>query len=147
VINLWHVSQAFPVTTSKVDPASIPAATTFIGTAQTGGIALALVSSTSILVNLATNRLMPLFPSHGREDVVNAISGVDSGLFDELNAEQRVEALNRVNSAIQDVYYLAVACGALLIILALCMKREMIQSRALPSQERAGEETEKSEQP
>jgi hypothetical protein len=135
------------VTTSKVDPSSVPAATTFIGTAQTGGIALALVSATSTLVNLAANRLMPLFPSHPREDVVNAISGVGSGLFEELSAVQREDALNRVNSAIQDVYYLAVASGALLIFLALCMKREMIQSRALPSQERAREETEKNEQP
>jgi hypothetical protein len=90
---------------------------------------------------------MPLFPSRPREDVVNAISGVGSGLFEELSAVQREDALNRVNSAIQDVYYLAVASGALLIFLALCMKREMIQSRALPSQERAREETEKNEQP
>jgi hypothetical protein len=73
---------------------------------------------------------MKLLPSHPREAIVNAVSGVNSALIDSLSPKRREQAIERVNSAIQDVYLISVVGGALLIVLALCMKRENLPGSA-----------------
>ncbi|KAK5162983.1 uncharacterized protein LTR77_011038 [Saxophila tyrrhenica] len=118
---------AFSVAQCKVKKSEdIPAATTFIGTAQVGGVSIGLVTSNSIFVNLATNRLVDIFPDSPRNEVVNAVTGADSLLLETLAPAARRHALELVKSAVQDVYWLVVGSGVVLVVLALCMKRERL---------------------
>lgn len=71
--------------------------------AQLGGIVLALGMAGAIFVNEATGGLVKLFPDIPRSEVVNAIAGTSSDLFDTLSDDQQTAALAIIVATIDNV--------------------------------------------
>ena len=122
-----YAQTSFSVAQNKTEPSLIPAATAFIGIAQLGGINLCLTISNSIFLNRATNKIAAILPNQPRQDIVNAVSGAGSSFFESLSRSLREQVLSQVVAAIQEVYYMVIAAGALSVVLSVLMKRERLK--------------------
>ncbi len=120
-------SQAgFPIAQVKVAPEMISHAVAFIGVAQVGGIALALMMSNSIFLNEATNKISVILPEVSRLMVQQAISGAGGSFFETLNAQDRASVLDAIVHSIDNVFILVITAGAMVVVLSLFMKRERL---------------------
>lgn len=120
---------AYSIAPAKVhDAGDIPAAVAFINVAQIGAIVIALTISGTIFQNLSFNgltealRSLNLSPS----DIRSAISGSQSTVMQNLDPVSKAAALNVITAAINRVYLLVVAAGALGLVCSLALKREKL---------------------
>ncbi|KAL8951373.1 MAG: hypothetical protein Q9222_002650 [Ikaeria aurantiellina] len=120
------VQASFAVAQAKVTPEDIPLTVAFLGCGQITGITLALTISHSIFLNQATDRLAELVPQIPRKTVQQAITGVDSSLFNTLATGVRAEVLQAIVQSINRVYPMVICAGGVAIILSLIMKRERV---------------------
>ena len=120
------VQASFAVSQGKVRKKDIALTTALMGCGQITGIVLALTVSNTIFLNQATARISLLLPQFPRRVVQNAISGTDSTIFRTLDSSSKTQVLNAITQSIKEVYLMAIAASALIIMLSLFLKREKL---------------------
>jgi MFS family permease len=118
----------YSVAAAKVKPQDVPAAIGFINTAQLGSIVIALSISGSVFQNVAFKNLKDALSEKGFsiQDIRGAIAGTQSAIFESGSHEIRDMAINAIIDAMDKVYALVIAAGALALVVSLFMKREKL---------------------
>ena len=80
----------------------------------------------AIFLNLAENAITDLLPGVAKADVQAAITGVGGAFLKTLDPEMQRRVLNAIVVAIQRVFVLGIAAGAVAVVLALGMSRAAI---------------------
>ena len=124
-----YAQTSFTVAQAKAGPKAVGAATAFIGFAQLGGTNLCLTISNSIFLNQATDKIAATLPGSNKSDIVPAVSGAGSSLFQSLSADARESVLIQITAAIRQVFYMVVAAGALSMFLSILLKRERLHHK------------------
>ena len=118
------VQAAFSVAQAKVGKIKIPEAIGFITLGQILGATISLAIADSIFLNDAARGIAALVPTASQTEVFNAVSGAGSTLIQDLDPATRVQALNIIVTSMSRVYIMPMTAGALMVVLALGMKRE-----------------------
>jgi len=120
-------SQAsFPIAQAKVGPHQISAATGFIGSAQVGGMAIALSVSNAIFLNEATTKISAALPNAHPESVRAAVSGADGAFLQTLSGDDRNKVLNAIVDSIRNVFIMVIVAGVLTVCTSVFMKRDKL---------------------
>lgn len=121
---------AYTVVASKVRPAEVNDALSFINISQLGGIMHALAISGTVYQNVAASGLRSVFEAAGlnfsNSDVSSAVAGSRSVVFADLTPEVRVLAIDAIVIAIQRVWVLLIAAGAFAVICSMLMRLEKL---------------------
>ncbi|KAK3305036.1 putative MFS transporter [Chaetomium strumarium] len=127
-IGMTAYQAAYSVVPAKVSPDDVAAVTQFINIAQQGSILVALAICSTIFQNSAQDRLLSiLIPAgYSEVDVTAAIAGAKSAVLQSAPPDVRRAALDVLVEAIDGAYTLIIVSGGLLVICALCMKRERV---------------------
>lgn len=120
------IQASFSVAQAIVEPHNIPNAVGFISLGQVSGLTIALAIVNSVLVNGAQDRLTKILPSLSKDAVQGAIAGVNSMIFDGLDAEKQREVLDAIVKSICDTYGTTIAAGALVIVMSVFMSRQRL---------------------
>ena len=128
----------FTVAQAKVEAKDVPRATTFIGVGQMAGNALAIGTSTSIFVNLATTQINRILPQANSADVQASIAGSDASFVQSLSPGVREQVLDAVSSTISSVFAMVLTAGALALVLSLFIRREWLFAPAKVQQDQEG---------
>jgi Major Facilitator Superfamily len=120
------VQASFSVAQSKVSTDDIPSVVGFIASAQILGITMALAIANTVFLNDAARKIAVILPNAPVQEVKAAIAGVGSSFFNTLSPDVRQNVLHAIVKAMDNVYILVVTAGALTVILALFMKREVL---------------------
>jgi hypothetical protein len=117
---------AYSVAAAKVKPEDVPAVTGFINTAQLGSIVIALAIAGSVFQNVAFKNLQEALGDKGftAQDLRGAIAGTKSAIFESGSPAVREAAIGAIIKAMDKVYALMIAAGALILVSSLFMKRE-----------------------
>lgn len=116
------IQASFSVAQAKVPASRASDAASFIALAQNLGIVLALAISGAVFQNRALDELQKLLPQMTRSELRGAITGSNSGVFEQIPAATRERVLHAVVDAMSRTYYLTVAAGALTIVGSLFLK-------------------------
>ena len=130
------VNAPFAIAQWLVPPEEIALAVGFITCAQVAGVTISLGMANAIFLNLAENAITDLLPGVAKADVQAAITGVGGAFLKTLDPEMQRRVLNAIVVAIQRVFVLGIAAGAVAVVLALGMSRAAI---ALGGPERVAE--------
>lgn len=120
------VNAPFAIAQWLVPPEEIALAVGFITCAQVAGITIALGVANAVFLNLAENSIADLLPGVAKADVQAAISGVGGAFLRTLDPEMQRKVRGAVVVAIQRVFVLGIAAGAVAVVLALGMSRAAI---------------------
>lgn len=101
--------------------------------AQIGGQVISLGIADQIYQSTAVNKLSVVLAGKGYSqlEIESAVAGAQSKVFEELTGELRVEAVNAVAAAMRLTFVMIPIAGAVLLIAALCMKREKLFGKAV----------------
>ena len=139
------VNAPFAIAQWLVPPEEIALAVGFITCAQVAGVTISLAVANAVFLNLAENSITNLLPGVAKAEVQAAITGVGGAFLRTLDPEMQREVLEAILGAIQRVFVLGIAAGAVAVVLALGMSRAPI---ALGGPERVAgfiEETDREE--
>jgi MFS family permease len=119
---------AYSIAAAKVAPHEIPAAIGFINIAQIGAVVIALTISGAVFQNVAFHKLEEALAGKGFsvQEVRGAIAGTQSAVFRSGTPEVREAAVKAIIEAMDKVYALVIAAGALMLVSSLFMKRERL---------------------
>lgn len=121
---------AYSIGPAKVIPAweDIPPVILFINIAQIGGIVHSLAISGVIFQNYAFRYVSAAVKDlHlSAEQIRSAIAGTNSAIFDMMTPEQQYLAIGGIVNAMQKVYILIAAGGALCAVCGALMRREKL---------------------
>ena len=119
---------AYSIAPAKVDPTKVPAAIGFINIGQIGAIVMALTISGTIFQNVAYKNLASILAGSGvsESDIRSAVAGADSSFFRTLPPQTHAAALDGIVNAIDKVWILVVAAGALGFICSWFLRREKL---------------------
>ena len=119
---------AYSIAAAKVAPHEIPAAVGFINIAQIGSIVIALTISGAVFQNAAFHNLEEALAGRGFsvQEIHGAIAGTQSAIFRSGTPEVRAAAVEAIIQAMDNVYVLVIAAGALMLVSSLFMKREKL---------------------
>lgn len=120
------VQASFAVAQAKVAAHAMHDALALIMCAEYCGLSLTLAIANSVFLNEAQDGIQALLPAAPLHEIQATISGVGTGLVASLSAQQREEVLAQITDAIGNVYGMAVAAGAMTLVLSLTMKRERL---------------------
>ena len=122
------VQSAYPIAAAKVSPQEIPAVIGFINIAQIGSIVIALTVSGAVFQNVAFQNLEEALAGEGFsvQEIHGAIAGTQSAIFRNGTTAVRVAAVEAIIQAMDKVYVLVIAAGALMLLSSLFMKREKL---------------------
>ncbi|OQU94038.1 hypothetical protein CLAIMM_00458 [Cladophialophora immunda] len=129
------MQSAYSVAATKVPPHETAAAIGFINVAQTGTIVVALAIAGSVFQNVAFDNLKRGLAGvsggtnatrYSDAEIRNAIAGTQSVIFQQGNAEVREAAVGAIIGAIDSVYIMGIAAGAVTLVAALLMRRERL---------------------
>ncbi|KAI9782502.1 MAG: hypothetical protein M1839_004988 [Geoglossum umbratile] len=121
-----YIQASFSVAQSKVSPAEIPSVVGFISSAQILGITISLAIGNTVFLNDAARKIAVILPNAAVADVKAAIAGVGSSFFKTLTPDVRQSVLHAIVKAMDNVYILVITAGALTVVLAATMKREVL---------------------
>ncbi|KAK7748155.1 hypothetical protein SLS53_001410 [Cytospora paraplurivora] len=101
--------------------------------AQIGGQVISLGIADQIYQSTAVNKLSAVLAGKGysKLEIESAVAGAQSKVFEELTGELRDEAVNAVAAAMRLTFVMIPIAGAVLLIAALCMKREKLFGKAV----------------
>ena len=110
----------------KIEPKHVPAAIGFINMAQLGGTTIALTIAGQIFQSFSVKNVKKALEDliFSDRDVHTAIAGVQSDLLASVPLEVRDHVLDGIVNAVDKVYLLIVAGGAVMLICSLFLKRE-----------------------
>lgn len=119
---------AYSVATAKVEPMHVPAVIGFINMAQLGGTTIALTIAGQIFQSFSFKNVKSALQGldFSDEEVHAAIAGVQSNLLANVPPEVRVHVLEGIVKAVDKVYLLVVAGGALTLVCSVFLKREKL---------------------
>lgn len=123
------VQAGFQVGTLVVkDPADIGHVISMQNISQIGGQALCLVIAGQIFQSVATSKLKAVLAGLGYTDadIQSAVAGSRSSLFESLQGDLRDRAIYAITEAVQATYVPVIVGGALIIVVAACMRREKL---------------------
>jgi len=118
----------YAVAQAKVPPQKISYAISFMNVAQIGSIVLALAIAGAVYQNVGIQKLSSALAGQGFsiDDIKNAVSGTQSAIFQQGSPEVKAAALQALIQAMNKVFALIIAAGALSIVSSLGMKREKV---------------------
>ena len=125
----------YSIAAAKVNPHEVPAAIGWVNLSQIGSIVISLTMAGSIFQNLAFSKLQAALTGYGYPDseIRNAVAGTQSVIFAEGSQEVRRLALGAIIAAMDRVFVLVIAAGAVTLVSALLMKRERLFMSGLAS--------------
>lgn len=119
---------AYSVAPAKLSPNEVPAAVGFINLAQIGSIVISLTIAGSVFQNTAFKNLQIALAPYDipLQEIRSALAGTQSAVFVSGNVEIKAAAIRAIVQAMDKVYALVIAAGAVSIVSALAMKREKL---------------------
>ncbi|KAI9676065.1 MAG: hypothetical protein M1817_000808 [Caeruleum heppii] len=111
---------------ASVSPEELPLAVAYTNIAQIGGITVSLTVANSIFLNLATSKIGGILVGVDRATVQSTITGRGSEYLRSLSEEVQAQVLHSVVDSIGKTYAVAVAAGAVGLILSFGMKWERL---------------------
>ncbi|KAI1095727.1 MFS general substrate transporter [Rostrohypoxylon terebratum] len=123
---------SFTVSSLTLPPEDAGAGISLQNVAQIGGQVIALAVAGQIYQSTATRNLSATLAGHGfsEQDIFDAVAGAQSTLFQELNGELRIKAIEAITGAMQMTVVMVPVAGGVMLIAALCMKREKLFGKA-----------------
>ncbi|KAK7707840.1 hypothetical protein SLS64_005057 [Diaporthe eres] len=123
----------YTVATLTTKPEDAGAALSMQNVSQIGGQVIALAVSGQIYQSTAIRNLSSALAGNGfaQEEIQGAVAGARSVLFQELEGELRDRALVAVTEAMQMTFVLVPVAGAVMLVAAVCMKRERLFGRVV----------------
>ncbi|CAI6297767.1 unnamed protein product [Periconia digitata] len=103
-------------------------ALTMQNVSQLGGQVISLAIGGQIFQSTAVRNLRSVLAGQNfsEEDIRSAVSGVQSRVLEEVHGELREEVVLALVSAMQKVFILIPVAGAVMLVAALCMKRDKL---------------------
>jgi hypothetical protein len=122
------LQSAYSIAAAKVPPQEIPAAIGFINHAQLGSIVIALSISGTVFQNTALRNLRTALAGSGfsEEEIVSAVAGTQSTVFQHGSSAVKAAALKAIIQAMDNVFVLVIAAGTLVLLSSIFMKRERL---------------------
>lgn len=120
------VNAPFAIAQWLVPPEEIALAVGFITCAQVAGVTISLAVANGVFLNLAENSITALLPGVAKADVQAAITGVGGAFLRTLDPTMQKRVLEAIVVAIQRVFILGIAAGAVAVVLSLAMSRAAI---------------------
>jgi MFS family permease len=122
------LQSAYSIAAAKVLPQEIPAAIGFINHAQLGSIVIALSISGTVFQNTALSKLRTALAGSGfsEEEIASAVAGTQSAVFQHGSSAVKAAALKAIIQAMDNVFVLVIAAGALVLVSSIFMKREKL---------------------
>lgn len=118
----------YTVATLTLRPEDAGAGLSLQNVAQIGGQVIALAVAGQVYQSSAITNLSGVLAGHGfsDEEIHGAVAGAQSTVFDELQGELRGKAIEAVTKAMQMTFVLVPVAGGVMLIAAMCMKREKL---------------------
>jgi MFS family permease len=122
------VQAGYVIAQAKVSTLEDSAIISFMNIAQIGSIVLALTIAGSVFQNVAIHKLTVALAGHGYtlDQIKSAVAGTQSVILQRGSAEVRKLALGALIGAMDQVFAMVIAAGALAIIVGLLMKKEKV---------------------
>lgn len=100
---------------------------------QIGGQVIALAIADQIYQSTAINNLSVVLEGQGysEAEIRSAVAGAQSTIFQELTGELRDRAVQAIAASMRLTFVMLPVAGAVLLIAALCMKREKLFGKAV----------------
>ncbi len=123
----------YSIAAAKVKPEEIAAAIGFINVAQIGSIVISLTIAGSVFQNLAFSNLQSALAEYGfsEPELRSAVAGTQSEVFRRGSEEVRDLAVKAIIKAMDSVFVLTIAAGAVTLVSSLFMKREKLFMQAV----------------
>ncbi|EKG09516.1 Major facilitator superfamily [Macrophomina phaseolina MS6] len=123
----------YTVATLTLKPEDAGAGLSMQNVSQIGGQVIALAVAGQIYQSTAIRNLSAVLAGHNFSDkeIRGAVAGAQSTLFEELNGEMREKGIEAVTKAMQMTFVLVPVAGGVMLIAALCMKREKLFGKAV----------------
>lgn len=127
------MQSGYSIAAAKVKPDEVSAAIGFINISQIGSIVISLTIAGSVFQNLAFNNLQTALAGHGFTDgqIRSALAGTQSVIFQQSNEQVRQQAIDAIIKAMDSVFILPIAAGALAIVCSILMRREKLFMQAV----------------
>lgn len=118
----------YAVASLVVDPKDIGDAISLQNFSQIGSNLISLVIAGQVFQSVAVRNLEKVLDgtSFSHKEIVDAVSGAQSTLFQQLSGELRDQAVNAITQAIQKALILLPVGGGVILLAALIMKRERL---------------------
>lgn len=126
------MTMGYTVATLTLEAEDVAAGLNMQNVAQIGGQVIALAVAGQIYQSTGQRNLEAALAGHGFsvEEIRGAMAGVQSALFEKLEGPLREKAIVAITDAMQMTMVLVPVSGAVLILAALCMKRERLFDKA-----------------
>lgn len=123
----------YTVATLTTKPEDAGAGLSMQNVSQIGGQVIALAVAGQIYQSTAMRNLSAVLAGNGFSDqeVRGAVAGAQSTLFEKLDGELRNKAIAAVTDAMKMTFVLVPVAGGVMLIAALCMKREKLFGKAV----------------
>ena len=123
----------YTVATLTLKPKDTGAGLSMQNVSQIGGQVIALAVAGQIYQSTAVRNLSTVLAGNGfsNQDIRGAVAGTQSTLFETLDVELRNKAIVAVTEAMQMTFVLVPVAGGVMLIAALCMKREKLFGKAV----------------
>ena len=125
------VNAPFAIAQWLVPPEEIALAVGFITCAQVAGVTISLAVANAVFLNLAETSITAILPGVSKADVQAAITGVGGAFLRTLDPATQRRVLGAIVVAVQRVFVLGIAAGAVAVVLALGMSRAPISLRVV----------------
>ena len=124
----FSLATGYTVSAQTIEPEDMKSGVTFQSIAQIGGEVIALGVAGQVYRSCAIANLQTVLAGHGYSDdeILAALTGVKSTLFQQLHGTLRDEAINAIVKAMQMTFVLVPVAGGMMFLAALCMKFEEI---------------------
>jgi MFS family permease len=119
---------SYAIAQAKVAPRDLAAVVSFMNVAQIGSIVLALTIAGAVFQNVAIHKLGEALAGQGYsiEEIKSAVAGTQSRIFIEGSPEVKMLALKALIQAMDKVFALVIAGGALTMVCGMLMRREKV---------------------
>ncbi|KAI4868536.1 major facilitator superfamily domain-containing protein [Hypoxylon rubiginosum] len=122
------MTSAYTIATLTLEPEDVGAGLNLQNVAQIGAQVIALAIAGQIYQSTSVRNLSAALAGHGYTDseIRDAVAGAQSALFSSLSGELRDRAIQAIAGAMQTTLVLVPIAGSIMLIAALCMKRERL---------------------
>ncbi|KIA75590.1 MFS transporter [Aspergillus ustus] len=118
------VTLCFATAQTQVKQIEIPHCVAFMAFAQQGGAALTLAISNSVFLNDALRQLGDVLPNLSRDSIQRILSGLGDEIVDAFSDTERERVSSTIADSLAKAYIVAIACGALAVLLSVFIKRD-----------------------
>ncbi|KEF53519.1 uncharacterized protein A1O9_10494 [Exophiala aquamarina CBS 119918] len=118
----------YSIASLTTKPENAGAALSMQNVSQLGGQVIALAVAGQIFHSIAVRNLRPVLSGQNfsEQDIESAVAGVQSKVLEQVHGALREEVIVALVNAMQKVFVLIPVAGGVMLLAALCMKRERI---------------------